>query len=494
MKFRAVTLLGLCMFLSIHVTALQASEYYVSTSTGSDTYDGGSREKPWATIKYALSRAGGHAGDPARICVAQGTYYEYNLEVYYYVSIYGGYNPATWERNINDYPTVIDGTGAPLSSDDIFKRLYDNCTIDGLTIQNIPDEGVYCSSYAPTISRCTIYNCSGKAIYAGSGAPVIRNNIIVGNKEGIYNSNNGGSTTIVENNLIVFSDSHGIYTGGNMVITNNTIDLNDSGGIDIGSFGLNAPAVLIQNNNITRNRYEGIDVTCLDPSNITIRYNNNYSNGNNYNGKADQLPHTGDISEDPHYVDPIPRFNSSPAYDYDYHLQSTSPLRDKGMNAGAPGDDLDGNPRPRNGRTDIGCYEYQPPPPTPTPTPYPPFEVHVNSYSPSVGGPLKVDVTVPPCGRAFDAWGVIVGQGVVYSFVLGDPASVRRGAVPLTKGISRLPNVYQGCLCNMPAIPAGAEGEYSVIAGLVPAGVDPRGVSDTIPGYADQKQISIGPE
>lgn len=494
MKSLAIVLLVLFSLLPVNTALLQASEFYVSAGTGSDSYSGGSQGNPWATIKYALSRVSGSESNPASIYVAEGTYNEYNLEVSSCVSIYGGYDPETWERSICDYPTVIDGSEALLSGDDIFTYLADFCTLDGLTIQNVPDDGVYCHSYSPTITNCIFYNCSSKAIYAATGAPVIRNNVMVGNKEGIYNSNNGSRTTIVENNLIIASGSHGIYAGANMVITNNTIDLSNSGGIDIGSIGLNAPTVLIQNNNITRNKIEGVDITCLDPSNITIRYNNNYSNSNNYNGKAGQLPHASDISKNPLYVNPIPESNPSPSYDYNYRLKSTSPSRDKGTDEDAPEDDLDGNPRPRGGRTDIGCYEYQPPPPTPTPTPPPPFEVRVNSSSPSVGGSLRVDVTVPPCSQAFDAWGVIMGQGAVYSFVLGNPASVRRGAVPLIKGISRLPNVYQGCLCNMPAIPAGAEGQYNVIVGLVPAGVTPRGISDTIPGYADQRQIRIEPQ
>lgn len=493
MKSLAVVFFSLCVLLSIHAAVLQASEYYVSAGTGSDDYDGGSKAKPWATIKYALSHVSGSESNPASIYVAAGTYNEYNLEVDSYVSIYGGYDPTTWERNISSYPTVIDGTSALLSGDDIFKHLGDNCTIDGLTIQNIPDDGVYCYGHSPTITNCIFYRCSSSAISTGSGAPVICKNILVGNNQGIYGSNNGGLTTVIENNLIILSAYHGIYLASNARIVNNTVDINQ-GGIDIRSGGPVAPVILIQNNNITRNKVEGIDVTCLDPSSITIRYNNNYANNNNYTGKADQLPHTSDISKNPLYVNPIPDSNPSPSYDYDYHLSSTSPSRDKGTDEDAPEDDLGGNPRPRGGSTDIGCYEYQPPPPTPTPTPYPPFEVCVNSDSPSVGGPLRVDVTVPPCDRKFDAWGVIMGQGAIYSFVLGNPASVRRGAVPLIKGISRLPNVYQGCLCNMPAIPAGAEGDYSIIVGLVPAGVSPRGISDTIPGYAGQRHISIGPQ
>lgn len=493
MKLLTVTSLVLVTLLSVHVTALHSSEYYVSTSTGSDFYGGGSLENPWATIKYALSHVSGSASNPASIYVAQGTYHEYEISMKQYVSIYGGYNTDTWERDIAVYQTIVDGRDG-VGDADTFNGA-NNATLDGLTIQNSVDDGVDCNATSPTITNCHILRCTqgnGRGIAGESGVPVIRNNIIEGNKYGIQSSLQTLGPVVIENNLIIGSISYGIYVSSNARIVNNTIDNSLNDNIYVGIGGTATPTLLIQNNNVTRSGDDGIYIsTGAVTTGITIRYNNVCnSGGDDYAGQA--KPGVGDIAKDPKYIKPLPASGSST--DYDYHLSSTSPSRDKGTDEDAPEDDLDGNPRPRGGRTDIGCYEYQPPPPTPTPTPYPPFEVRVNDRSPRVGGPLRVDVTVPPCSRAFDAWGVIMGQGAMYSFVLGNPASVRRGAAPLIKGVPRLPNVYEGCLCNMPAIPAGAEGEYNVIVGLVPAGVAPRGISDTIPGYADQKQISIGAE
>jgi hypothetical protein len=247
---------------------------------------------------------------------------------------------------------------------------------------------------------------------------------------------------------------------------------------------------LIQNNNITKNHSDGINVSnSIVATGITIKYNNVYgSGGQNYDGQA--TPGEGPVSNDPRYANPLPQTGSSP--DYDYHLESDSPSRNKGTNDDAPEDDLDGNPRPREGKTDIGCYEYQPPPPTPTPLPPPPFDVRVNSNSLSIGNAFRVDVIVPPLNQAFDAWGVIMGPGVLYSFVLNKPSKLIRGPAALIEGVSRLSYVYEGCLCNLPEIPAGTEGQYSVIAGLVSTGVKPRSINDTIPGYADQEQVAVG--
>ncbi|MCX6338744.1 MAG: right-handed parallel beta-helix repeat-containing protein [Candidatus Aureabacteria bacterium] len=494
MKNPARIFLNMCLVLSITVTAVQSAEKYVTT-TGSNSPGGGTQENPWATIKYALSRVSGSVDDPVTICVAQGTYYEYEISMKPYVSIYGGYDPSTWERNIIAYQTIVDGQYGAGSDPDIFNGA-DNAVLDGLTIQNSTDDGVDCNTKSPTITNCHILQCikgNGRGIAGETGVPIIRNNIIEGNRYGIESHLQSLGTVIIENNLIIGSITYGIYVSSNARIINNTIDNNISDNIYVGSGGTAVPTMLIQNNNITRSHSDGIYIsTSILATGITINYNNVWANqSENYRGLA--AAGKNDISQDPRYVLPLPQTGSST--DYDYHLKSNSPSRDKGTNDGAPEDDLDGNPRPRDGKTDIGCYEYQPPPPTPTPQPPPPpppFEVRVNSNSLSTGGPFRVDVTVPPCGQAFDAWGVIKGQGVLYSFVLNKPGQLRRGAAPLIQGVSRLSNVYEGCLCNLPAIPAGAEGQYSVIVGLVSTGVKPRSINDTLPGYADQEQVTVG--
>jgi hypothetical protein len=56
---------------------------------------------------------------------------------------------------------------------------------------------------------------------------------------------------------------------------------------------------------------------------------------------------TGNINLDP-LLGPI-----------DYHLPSSSPCKDIGTPSNAPGNDLDGNPRPSCAGFDMGAYEYQ---------------------------------------------------------------------------------------------------------------------------------------
>jgi len=105
-----------------------------------------------------------------------------------------------------------------------------------------------------------------------------------------------------------------------------------------------------------------------------------------------------------------------------------------------------------------------------------------------------VDVTVPPCNQAFDAWGVVLkGAAVLYSFDLHNPANLVAGAKPLIKGVRSLPSVYEGTLCSIPSIPGGSAGQYSVIVGLVRTGVTPKSTNDLMPGYWDMETLTINP-
>jgi hypothetical protein len=119
------------------------------------------------------------------------------------------------------------------------------------------------------------------------------------------------------------------------------------------------------------------------------------------------------------------------------------------------------------------------PPPTPTPLPPPPpppppLDVVVSSTSPSPGQTFIVDVTVQPiAGRPFDAYAAIIAPRAVYSIQRGN--TLRKGVVPFVSGVTALPNGYSGTIFQI-VIPAGTEGDYQIIAGLVDEGEPVKGV------------------
>ena len=129
--------------------------------------------------------------------------------------------------------------------------------------------------------------------------------------------------------------------------------------------------------------------------------------------------------------------------------------------------------------------------PTPTPLPGSMLDVTLSGGTISPGDPLTVEVTVQPIGRAFDAWGVILGPGASWSFILGNPSAVRPGLTPLATNVPGLSSPYAGTLLSLVSIPAGIEGNYTVIVGLVPPGVSPSGVADAIPGYVDREDLIV---
>jgi len=299
----------------------QTIEKYVSIDTGYDGYDG-SQDHPWATIKNALANVSGSESAPVNIYVAQGTYYEYQINMKSYVSLYGGYEQTTWDRDIHGYETIVDGKDSTTSSNNIF-NCRDNMVLDGFTIQHAPDDGVDCNSYSPVISNCHIQFCNGAGISAETGNPTILKNIIEQNKYGIQSySTVEALITDIENNLIIGSTIYGIEACSDMRIVNNTIDRSNTYGIYVGTIGNPSPTMLIQNNNISRSLHDGIYInTTIDATGITIQYNNVYGSGSlDYGGQAS--PGEGDISYDPYYVEQLPASGSSTNYDYHLHFNS----------------------------------------------------------------------------------------------------------------------------------------------------------------------------
>jgi hypothetical protein len=231
------------------------SIYHVSKN-GSDTDGDGSRERPFATIQEALEKVaratesaprallvaagayGGATGNPdggsGNSGGEAGTFGGEPLIMQEHIEIYGGFDPLTWERDIDSYKTIL--TGGQQSRVLIGA---DHSRIDGFYIMNGRIRGnggaVYCEGTSPVISNNYFFRNmtldpvpwnpkfihekahDGGAVYACDGAsPVLRNNVFTGNE-----TQNGRGGAVAFHNRC-----KGVIH--NNVFLNNTAGLNDS--------------------------------------------------------------------------------------------------------------------------------------------------------------------------------------------------------------------------------------------------------------------------
>ncbi len=143
---------------------------FVNASTGSDLNDGDTPDVPVATIERGIEIASTY-NPPRPVLVAAGTYNEtVNLDSG--VSLYGGYDNATWDRDVFQNPTIIEG--------DEFRavvaiNLNEAVEVDGFTIRGQDFMDGSQSTYGVWVrdtpeGLLTIDYCTIEAGNAGSGA------------------------------------------------------------------------------------------------------------------------------------------------------------------------------------------------------------------------------------------------------------------------------------------------------------------------------------
>lgn len=181
-----------------------AAVRYVSQRTGSDASGTGSSQRPWRSIGHALnSVADANAGHPVAIYVAAGEYREPTFTMKQHVSLYGGFDPATWRRDITAHRTILDGDGRRRIA-----SASQNAVLDGFVLRNgrvrghggallisggspVISNNVFESNttlppepYTPKLWHETAHDGGAIACIAGCSA-IIRNNIFVGNTTSI---------------------------------------------------------------------------------------------------------------------------------------------------------------------------------------------------------------------------------------------------------------------------------------------------------------------
>lgn len=355
----------------------------------------------WETAKGEIQSAIWDASVGDTIYVASGIYNE-GFSLKDGVSVLGGYNSQTGERNIELYETILDGTNLV---SDYFIVAYNgdfiNPTIvEGITIRNKEGNkeggGAYIRGNI-TLSKCYILNCKGSnggGVYNNGGK--IMDCIIelcssTSSGGGVYNLGGTIENTILRGNQGKYGTIRNekrdeiISVVNNCIIVNNEASVNgwpNSGGIY---------------------NKGGIVANCIIANNVGTQYSAIHSDGqvvntifwNNSRDEAhtDVLAYMSSGSESsnnaaisgssaacvltlnsdnmhvsgPNFRSPV-LFQGLPKTDADiaamraadWTLTVESPCIDRGTSFGAPLFDINGVSRPKGNAYDIGAYELDP--------------------------------------------------------------------------------------------------------------------------------------
>src|SRR5947208_1628862 len=140
------------------------AEAAIYVSPAGDDAANGTRDAPLKTIGAALALAG--VSGKNRVNVAQGTYPE-NVQLRAGISLYGGYDAATWTR----VPATFVTTIAPGPSTPAVAVQGDNVTgvtIDGFTIRSGDAVSLRESAYGIVLTN-SVATISGNHVIAGNG-------------------------------------------------------------------------------------------------------------------------------------------------------------------------------------------------------------------------------------------------------------------------------------------------------------------------------------
>ena len=235
----------------------------------------------------------------------------------------------------------------------------EGCLIDGFTVQLAGSHGVYLEDCNIILRNCKICNVSdtGIGIYALYGYLAVTNSIIEDNQTiGIKSQQ---CNLLLKNSIVRNNHSDGVQVtfNGIPIVINNWIYDNTGNGISL--LSQNNVTPIIRNNTICRNSY-GIGTTQgKDPNirNCIIYYNNHdfYGTFSNVKYCCLQDGNLGDpcnITNEPDFINPSDL--------NDFHISNDLPCKDAGDPDGNYGDetDIDGEPRIKYGRVDIGADEY----------------------------------------------------------------------------------------------------------------------------------------
>jgi hypothetical protein len=282
------------------------------------------------------------------------------------MKIYGGFTGS--EKNINERnmalihitnKTTLSGDLAsndtPFNftsnrvdnSIDVVRIIGGYVNFDGFTVRGGKEYGINKYDYGDIkISNCKIID-NNIGLILDRANSTITDCLIAGNKtDGIYVSNNSST---FQNCLIVNNGGNGILQAApdnsfQTNLINCTIAANGSYGI-INFQVMSSITNTIKNTIIKENKDGGIG----NPSTNTITYSLVQGDAGGSNGNLNGN------TVNPQFVSPLA--NNITNITGDYRLKDSSPCINVGDDVGVSPLDLDTNPRPKGGKTDMGAFE-----------------------------------------------------------------------------------------------------------------------------------------
>jgi competence protein ComGC len=328
----------------------------------------------YSTITDALNNA--KAGDTVLVGYSPDGYNE-NLNIPAGISLKGGYNPITWERNLATYPTNINTKEGLTISAGVTSVIFlnENSTIDGFNIDaRTLDIAIYAKDTQNiSIRNTTITNCDIGIYLDTVSGDIIQNNITA--NKNTLSINNATTLLISRNNLqsnnFAQKANVSIQTATDLNIVNNLIS-NGYSGMDITNltnsfiahnaftkaqnFALdltNLNSCQLNNNIISENNL-GIIVSSSSPGNLTNQdLNNNFFANNKFGDSINFNLNASNISvslSDIQWENSNPYFSSTTAFT----LLNDSPLIDAGL--GSQETYTSSNPSKGTQTNDIGIY------------------------------------------------------------------------------------------------------------------------------------------